>query len=557
MIRDWSLELSEISAEAHVLLGGWLAALERISGALAVSHRAVRLGSPLGLAGVSRRGPPERLLESEWLLAAELPELFVQRAADRLQLHTALDRETPTPQRELVAILETGPDQAGVLRLVQVALLLSLALTTRAAVRWGRLDGPGVLHRLDPQEPASVDAVLRAISPDRGADPRAWLPHLTEVEPVWLGVGARGLPGLIVQITESFLAAEITVQAGATRVVLSRPDPASAARLLCLGVGAPQLTEVQVGLPTGKRRLVWTWTLQRHTTRHPRGAGVRVAATGLPEALPPRHTAVIRRAPGEAGQVLWLGERGGWHCRLLAHPHRLERRCTRRGYPVSECSWALAGGLLPLRAVIPLPPPRGEPSRLLLHDRHGLLWLLRPGNALELVDHTGEAPLTWLFGAWVGWILPGNDRLIRRDEHLRALAPLVPPVGSQRCLARSSAPLPLAFKGPRGWIATSSQQDLQHPLLLPEHHELLAVGGATAAAARPLTRAPDGGLWLGAHRLALPPLHRVVHHVRLARLAGLTEEGELLLVDWDERSPPRQSVLTVHSLGPGDPDASP
>ncbi len=117
-------------------------------------------GDPDGYRGLSRRGPYDRLLLSEWALLDEAPDEFIRRAATREHAFLELDRRTPTEGIACEATFDAGPESLGSPRLVHIALLLVLArraslagarFTWRIAqegdegpVREG-VDGPGIL----------------------------------------------------------------------------------------------------------------------------------------------------------------------------------------------------------------------------------------------------------------------------------------------------------------------------------------------------------------------------------------------------------------------------
>jgi hypothetical protein len=83
-------------------------------------------GEPDGYGGLTRRGDPHLMLVSEWLLADEFPEEFLRRAADRELLHLAPEFRRTKPRGRVVALVASGPAQAGAGRLVQLAALLVL-----------------------------------------------------------------------------------------------------------------------------------------------------------------------------------------------------------------------------------------------------------------------------------------------------------------------------------------------------------------------------------------------------------------------------------------------
>lgn len=103
------------------------------------------MGEPAGYSGISRRGIPERILLSEWLLADELPEEFLRRAATGQLAYLELDRREKQPHRSIFALFDTGPAQAGAPRVAQLAVLLVLLQRAQAAgvsLSWGILQAP-------------------------------------------------------------------------------------------------------------------------------------------------------------------------------------------------------------------------------------------------------------------------------------------------------------------------------------------------------------------------------------------------------------------------------
>jgi hypothetical protein len=137
----------------HALVG-WGSAFAALDPAVAIAlapllHRLDELvarhadvegpvGEPEGLAGLTTRGVPERMLVSEWLLAEEAPDEFLRRAAARELLHldTAFRHDPPAGATRVV--VDTGPSQAGAARLVQLAALV--VLHRRAHARGSTLE---------------------------------------------------------------------------------------------------------------------------------------------------------------------------------------------------------------------------------------------------------------------------------------------------------------------------------------------------------------------------------------------------------------------------------
>lgn len=97
---------------------------------------------PDGLGDLKRRGPYERLLTSEWLLAEELPDEFLRRAAAGEHMFLAPHYRAHQANRTIVVLFDAGPLQLGGPRLVHLALLILLARRASEAdaeLRWGIL----------------------------------------------------------------------------------------------------------------------------------------------------------------------------------------------------------------------------------------------------------------------------------------------------------------------------------------------------------------------------------------------------------------------------------
>lgn len=182
-LAPWKDALSVVSPEVAASLGSWLTRLAPMVGPLR-ARTLVGTGEPDGYDGLLRRGTWERLLLSEWLLASEVPEEFLRRAAMReLGFHRMAYRE-PADARASVALFDAGPSQLGVPRLAHVAALLVLAqraIDAKARFGWGILQQPpdapvgpgGLMLGVTAQ---NVDALLRArqATPPGDRDLDAW-----------------------------------------------------------------------------------------------------------------------------------------------------------------------------------------------------------------------------------------------------------------------------------------------------------------------------------------------------------------------------------------------
>ncbi len=144
VLKLWSGALSLMAPELHAVFTPWLPRLDIAIGAVRAT-RASHREEPDGYAGLSRRGPYERLLASEWLLADEMPEEFYRRAAMKEHLFYDLARRGSKGSQRVVVLFDAGPWQLGAPRLVHLALLILLerrAQEANAQFLWGILQRP-------------------------------------------------------------------------------------------------------------------------------------------------------------------------------------------------------------------------------------------------------------------------------------------------------------------------------------------------------------------------------------------------------------------------------
>jgi len=146
-LQPWREWLQGFSSEQLPLFSELFARLNPLLGPLRGMHQG-GTPEPDGLGDLQRRGPYERLLASEWLLAEELPDEFLRRAAVGEHMFVAPQYRTHQANRMTVVLFDAGPLQLGGPRLVHVALLILLARRaseTGAELRWGILqNAPGL-----------------------------------------------------------------------------------------------------------------------------------------------------------------------------------------------------------------------------------------------------------------------------------------------------------------------------------------------------------------------------------------------------------------------------
>jgi hypothetical protein len=230
--------LSEMLRRMHPLLG-------RFQG-----HRQGGVPEPDGVEDLRRRGPYERLLSTEWLLATELPDEFLRRAAGGEHLFLAPRLRARQADRLIVALFDAGPWQLGAPRLAQLALWILLARRAAEAggeLRWGTLQCPGQLKAAG--TPEDLKLMLRARSFDSaGVDQwqqwSEWLAeHASGVGECWLVGHAVDVvrqrpdaPTHAVRLRTSLdgESLDVTLRAGSAprRMALPLPAPRPAAQLL-------------------------------------------------------------------------------------------------------------------------------------------------------------------------------------------------------------------------------------------------------------------------------------------------------------------------------------
>lgn len=131
-LEAWEPELRLFSRE----LVGHIASLsERIANALGTLRVSAerRSDEPNGYSALSRRGPYERLLISEWALQLEHEDEFIRRASSGEHLFVELERRSPAVELEAWVLLDSGPSQLGAPRIAQLAALVAFTRRAREA----------------------------------------------------------------------------------------------------------------------------------------------------------------------------------------------------------------------------------------------------------------------------------------------------------------------------------------------------------------------------------------------------------------------------------------
>ncbi|RJS21768.1 hypothetical protein DRW03_15610 [Corallococcus sp. H22C18031201] len=132
-LRPWARQLALLPDDASAPLGRWLMRLSAAIGPVGATGEVVPGGEPEGYDGLTRRGPLERVLTTEWLWALEAPDELVRRAAMGELAFLQRSFRQPRRTRRSVVLLDAGPEQLGLPRLAQLAVLLTLARRAEAA----------------------------------------------------------------------------------------------------------------------------------------------------------------------------------------------------------------------------------------------------------------------------------------------------------------------------------------------------------------------------------------------------------------------------------------
>ncbi|MEK8029553.1 hypothetical protein AACH06_01860 [Ideonella sp. DXS29W] len=160
-LQAWASWLSWFSPELVAQIGPLLIRMHPMLGRLS-GQRQGPPHEPDGLGDLQRRGSYERLLPSEWLLASEIPDEFLRRAASAEHLFLAPRPRAQRADPLVLALFDTGPWQLGAPRLAQMALWILLARRAQEAggqLRWGSLQRPGEWHGAE-----SVDDLRRFLT---------------------------------------------------------------------------------------------------------------------------------------------------------------------------------------------------------------------------------------------------------------------------------------------------------------------------------------------------------------------------------------------------------
>lgn len=192
-LAPWASTLALLDIELAVALGPVVRQLDQL-----ISRHDPGLGKHgelNGYDGITRRGDPAHMLASEWAIADAVPEEFLRRVAAAELLYLAPAYQQDRSRGRVAILVDTGPDQLGAARLVQLAAII--VLQRRASVRrtgliLGVLGDPSGQWR-----EGDVESLLRGWLASRHggssttADVDTWLAELDEPDEMWLLTGPR------------------------------------------------------------------------------------------------------------------------------------------------------------------------------------------------------------------------------------------------------------------------------------------------------------------------------------------------------------------------------
>lgn len=359
-LQRWASELKVFPPDLAKTLGPWVQRIELVVGPPRQAPGRGD-GEPDGIGGLSRRGSYERLLLSEWLMANEMPEEFLRRAAMDEHLFLELARRKPQGARRAVVLFDAGPSQLGTPRLAHLAALVVLTARAREAgdaLVFGLL-GDREHQQWDEITRASVGALLagrtateadekdielwrEAVAPAKEED--LWLVGGARLEKLARGAMARlELSDVIEPDVRKLRAAVHRPGAHPQSVMLELPEASLCTRLLRDPFGVPK----EAGVHRGTAKVDPGFGLlvpQRNRRVLALNEAGEVLALSIPSSpkVPPGHTRWFQPPKGENVQAAGVSGK-----RLLVLTRRGEEGFTlwgigpsnRAGRPCAELQW--------------------------------------------------------------------------------------------------------------------------------------------------------------------------------------------------------------------------
>lgn len=227
-LQPWQTWLGWFDAELAQQIGDMV---RRLSDLLGTAPSVSRHGQqePDGVGDLRSRGSYERLLATEWLLADELPEEFLRRAAASEHLFLAPRLRAARVERSVVAIFDCGPRALGSARLAHIAAWILLARRAGehgGSLRWGVLQSPDMLMPDDSSEQLATLMRSRSFESATADHVERWRAELRKLdgeasrETWWIGAAGAGLPSALAR-DDRVLALRATLAAGALEALLA------------------------------------------------------------------------------------------------------------------------------------------------------------------------------------------------------------------------------------------------------------------------------------------------------------------------------------------------
>jgi hypothetical protein len=506
-LAPWGPALAGLDAQVAVAIGPMV---RRLDALLAPGEPDSDGDGPLdGYDGLTRRGIPERLLMSEWLLADELPLEFLRRAASGELLHLAPARPSAAGRGRVAVLADTGPEQLGAARLVHLAAMI--VLRRQAEARGTGLvvgvlgDPPGAWREDDTALSNWLRSRSRAEPGPHDVD--GWAATLDDSDEAWLLTGPR-LAGRA---------------AGWRRTIVSRPSAWSADGVTAVRVTV-RGTTVELPLPGRDDAL----------------RVVRGALVHRPDLLPSRAGLRVPRFADRRRRLLARGRTTNEIVDLTV-PQRPGGPGKARRHQMA--SSVLAADWIDSRRLVVVTADRNGRIEVQVIGRQGTI-----GTALSAITATmddlglgpGDSEVERLTAGELPSLLvdprPGGGLLVRLDGMWSVLT------------AEGSHPAPeIAGAGPSdgwGWLALRDGVGIRFLGDL----EPVAPGGATVlgGADSDLAWSDGPGVWrLRAAGRMLPPLHvqdgEVIRLVRVGADATVAGPGVVM--------PTQPGLLSLSATG--------
>lgn len=192
--RQWARQLPFLAPDAAEDYGSLMEMIEEF---LPLSPSPGQDQDPSGWSGLTHQGPWSRLLHSEWALSESAPEEFLRRASQGELSFWEQAFEGQLRGQQLWLMFDSGPEQLGACRIVQLGLLFLFACRAQrmgSILYWSLAQFPDKAY--DEVTQWSLRSFLEGRSLDMPGRPQL----VTEVPPsrVWL-IGGRSWRGLVPQ----------------------------------------------------------------------------------------------------------------------------------------------------------------------------------------------------------------------------------------------------------------------------------------------------------------------------------------------------------------------